>query len=91
MKKTIYLFLKVTDPDSGGQLISDPPDTDVNKSNKQKKFEKKIIFVGILSATDVKSRIRKSVIRIRIRTKISRIYITFFGEFIGLPYVTRKS
>ncbi len=41
---------------------------------KAKSFEKNLYFVGILSATEEKSSVR---IRIRIRTKMSRVQTLF--------------
>jgi hypothetical protein len=55
--------------------------TDVNvplKSNKRKNAEKNVFLLA--SATDEKSMIRKSVVRIRIRTKMSRIHNTDFAR-----------
>ncbi len=54
--------------------------TDVNvpsKSNKQKKFSKKLVFVGILKINDENS-------RIRIHTKMSWIRNTGFKSFLLL-------
>jgi hypothetical protein len=54
----------------------------------KKPLKKTSIFDGVLSATDEKSRIRiqsrilMSVVRIRIRTKLSRIYYTGYRNWL---------
>jgi hypothetical protein len=62
--------------------------TDVNvpsKRNKQKTLKNNLFFVGILSATDEKSRIRirMSVVQIRIHNTDVSFKIIFFGKARG--------
>ncbi len=61
----------------------------------QKVISKKLLktfFVGIFSTSDEKCwiRIRKSVVRIRIRTKMSRIHNIAFYPFKKMPLSSQK-